>query len=118
MSALRRSLSRWILAVAAVVAGDFAFSGGRVFAVDPPADGSGLQKSFDLKKQLETGLKARRPSDFAYIKTVVAKVENGTLPRDLVTEAFLYARAQNSQYPIVYFQFTLKKLAAKAGVVP
>lgn len=113
MSALRNSLSHWFLvAVVAAVACESA----PAFAVDPPADGTGLQKSFDLRKQLETGLKARRPSDFAYIKTVVAKVENGTLPRDVVTEAFLYARAQDSPYPIVYFQFTLKKLAAKAGI--
>lgn len=87
-----------------------------VVAADPPAAGSGLQRSFDLKKQLETGLKARRPQDFTYINSIVAKVENGTLPQSLVTEAFIYSRKQGSRYPIVYFQFTLKKLADKAGV--
>lgn len=86
-------------------------------AVDPPSSGSGGKPNgFDLKKQLETGLKARRPSDFSYINWIVTKVQNGTLPRTLVDQSFLFARQQNSDYPIVYFQFCLKKLAQKAGV--
>jgi hypothetical protein len=86
-------------------------------AADPPASGDGgLKASFDLKKQLETGLKARRPSDFTYIQSIVDKVDNGTLPRKLVDNAFLYARNQGSRAPIVHFQFALKELAKKAGV--
>lgn len=81
----------------------------------PPPLGNSLPKSFDLKKQLETGLKARRPSDFAYIARVVGKVENGTLPRTLVDQSFMYARSRSKHYPIVYFQFTLEQLAKKAG---
>jgi len=94
---------------------------GAVLAADPapppaPALGSGgLPKSFDLKKQLELGLKARRPSDFAYIAKVVSRVENGTLPRTVVDQAFMYARGRHKEYPIVYFQFSLKELAKKAG---
>jgi hypothetical protein len=82
----------------------------------PLGNGSGLPDSFDLKKQLELGLKARRPSDFAYIERIVDKVNDGTLPRKLVDQAFLYARGRSKQYPIVYFQFTLKELTKKAGV--
>lgn len=96
-----------------------AFLAREAAAVDPPASGGGgLPKGFDLKRQLETGLKARRPSDFAYIASIVAKVENGTLPRTLVDQAFLFARQQHSDFPIVYFQFALKKMAAKVGVTP
>jgi hypothetical protein len=90
---------------------------GTTMAADPPASGAGgLQKSFDLQKQLETGLKARRPADFVYIKKIVNKVENGTLPRTLVDKAFLWARGQGSRAPIVHFQFALKELAKKANV--
>lgn len=86
-------------------------------AADPPSSGGGGKPAgFDLKKQLETGLKARRPSDFSYIQWIVTKVENGSLPRKLVEESFVFARQQNSDYPIVYFQFCLKKLAQRAGV--
>lgn len=82
------------------------------FSAAPCARGSTLT----LKKQLETGLRARRDSDFAYIAGIVAKVENGTLPRRLVDQAFLYSRARDPEYPLIYFQFTLKELAKKAGV--
>jgi hypothetical protein len=69
-----------------------------------------------LQKQLETGLKARRDSDFQYIGQIVAKVENGTLPRKIVDQAFLYSRARSRDYPLIYFQITIKQLAKKAGV--
>lgn len=88
----------------------------RIVAADPPASGSGLPAGFDLKKQLEKGLKAQRPSDFVYIQKVVAKVENGTLPRTLVEQAFLFARQSDRTYPFIYFQFALNKLAAKVGI--
>jgi hypothetical protein len=113
MSARRGWLKCLLLAPFALFAG--LSSSAR--AVDPPAvGGRGLQSSFDLKKQLQTGLKARRPQDFTYIDTIVAKVENGTLPQSLVTQAFIFSRQQYSEYPIIYFQFTLKKLAGKAGI--
>jgi hypothetical protein len=83
---------------------------------DAKAIGSGLPSSFDLKKQLETGLKARRPTDFEYIATIVDKVEKGELPQQLVDQAFLYARKKEQKVPIIYFQFSLKQLAQKAGV--
>lgn len=85
-------------------------------AAPPPATGDNLPKSFDLQKQLETGLKARRPEEFKYIKSIVAKVEAGTLPRKLVDQSFFYARQRSTTYPIIYFQYTLKELAKKAGV--
>lgn len=113
MSARRRWLKCLLVAPFATFLG----SSITALAVNPPPVGSGgLQSSFDLKKQLQTGLKARRPSDFAYIDVIVAKVRNGTLPQSLVTQAFIFSRQQNSEYPIIYFQFTLKKLAGKAGI--
>lgn len=83
---------------------------------NPIGNGGGLPSSFDLKKQLETGLKARKPTDFAYIADVVTKVENGTIPRKLVDQAFLYARGRSKKYPLVYFQFSLKELSRKTGI--
>lgn len=82
----------------------------------PAASGSGASSKYNLQKQLELGLKARRDSDFRYIANVVSRVENGTLPRKIVDQAFLYSRARSRDYPLVYFQTTLKLLAKKAGV--
>ena len=45
-----------------------------------------------LKDKLEKGLKARLPSEFAFIANVVSKVNDGTLPLSLVDSTFLWAR--------------------------
>jgi len=112
----RRSFLRWsrVAVVAAIAA--LVLSTVDASTAAPPTGGGGLQSSFDLQKQLETGLKARRPVDFAYIRTIVTKVENGTLPRPLVDQAYLYARSQGSKYPLVQFQFSLVELKKRAGV--
>jgi hypothetical protein len=99
------------LAVASVV-----LAAANVRAAAPSSSGSGGSAKYNLQKQLETGLKARRDSDFRYIANIVAKVENGTLPRRIVDQAFLYSRAKNPQYPLIYFQFSIKELSKKAGV--
>lgn len=86
-------------------------------AVDPPPPlGSGFPDGFTYQKQLETGLKARRPSDFMFIATIIAKIEAGELPQRLVNETFDYARGKSSHYPFIYFQFAIRKRAEKLGV--
>lgn len=69
----------------------------------------------DLKTALEKGLKARRPQEFAFIKEVVEKVDDGTLPLPLVKSTFLWARKQRP-YPTVYFEHGLKTRAKKLGI--
>jgi hypothetical protein len=87
----------------------------RLRAAEPAPIGSGLA-SLTFKQQLEKGLKARRPSDFAFIETVVANVDSGALSQKMVTETFGYARIKSSTYPFIYFQFAIRKRAAKLGV--
>jgi len=72
----------------------------------------------DLKQQLEKGLKARRPSEFAFINLVVAMVENDSLPMDLVKSTFLWARKKglSTRYPFPYFERALRIRAAKQGI--
>jgi len=88
----------------------------KVLKSDPAALGVGVAKSLDLKEQLEKALKARRPSDYAFIAKVVKQIETGRLPRKLVDQTMGYARSKNQQYPFIYFEFALKKQAEKIGV--
>jgi len=69
----------------------------------------------DLKVTLEKGLKARRPQEFAFLKLVVHRVEDGTLPLPLVESTFLWARKQRP-YPYMYFERGLKVRAKRIGV--
>ncbi len=72
-------------------------------------------KVADLKKQLEAGLRARRPAEFAFIAKVVELVESDVLPRKLVNNTFLWAR-KKKPYPFPYFKRALRILAAKLGI--
>jgi hypothetical protein len=76
-------------------------------------NGGGVTPKLDLKGQLEKGLFARRPVEFAYIAQVVAYVEAGVLPRSLVDTSFGWAR-QKSTRRLQYFQFALRARAEKA----
>jgi hypothetical protein len=69
----------------------------------------------DLTTQLEKGLYARRPSEFASVAKVVALVESGALPRSMVDSSFLWARKKPSKR-LQYFQFALTEQARKAGI--
>ena len=72
----------------------------------------------NLQQQLESGLKARRPEEFAFIQTVVSMVEDDTLPLDLVMSTFLWTRKnpKAKEYPFVYFQRALRERAKKLGI--
>jgi hypothetical protein len=80
----------------------------------PPIDGGGVA-GLNLKTQLETGLKARRPVEFAYIDQIVKLVESGQLPRSLVTSTFIWARRMPSKQ-LQYFQFALQARARNLKV--
>lgn len=85
-----------------------------VAASPPPIDGGGVV-GLDLKTQLEKGLLVRRPVDFAYIAQIVALVEDGKLPRQLVTSTFVWAKNMPTRQ-LQYFQFALQARSRKLGV--
>jgi hypothetical protein len=78
-----------------------------------PGD-SGLQVA-DLKDQLEGGLRARLPREFAFIDQVVDKVHAGELPLEMVMSTFQWARRKRP-YPFPYFERGLRLRAAKEGI--
>jgi len=69
-----------------------------------------------LKESLKAGLKCRRPVEFEFIDKVVAFVEAGKLPKDLVLNTFDWARKQRQDIPFPYFQQALILRAGKIGV--
>jgi len=73
----------------------------------------------DLKEQLENGLKARLPADFAFISKVVMLVEDNKIPLKTVKAVFQWARNKGAKnnYPFPYFQRALKIRAKKLGIV-
>jgi len=85
-------------------------------AADPPPsiNGGGVSK-LDLKSQLQKGLLARRPVEFEYIDQIIQLVEDGELPRELVTSTFVWARKKPSRR-LQYFQFALQARARNLDV--
>jgi len=70
-----------------------------------------------LRDRLEKDLKARRPSEFAFIDRVIELVETNVLPLRLVNATYLWARRQpRSQRPFQYFQRALRLQAARLGI--
>ncbi|HEV3343684.1 MAG TPA: hypothetical protein VG125_25150 [Pirellulales bacterium] len=68
-----------------------------------------------LKVQLERGLRAMRPVEFKFLREVVRQVNKGTLPQDLVEQAFLWAHKQRS-YRVQYFEKALQALAEQNNI--
>lgn len=68
-----------------------------------------------LKVQLEKGLRAMRPQDFAFLAVVLKQVDEEKLPRDMVEKAFLWARKQPANR-VQYFEKVLRLLAKRQGV--
>jgi len=101
---------KWIILL--VAAG---LAWGSASSLMPPTRTSAAQAIPDLKDTLEKGLKARLPREFAFIGLVVAKVESGELPLKVVLGTFKWARRKRP-YPFPYFEFALRRLAAKLGV--
>jgi len=69
----------------------------------------------ELQDQLESGLKARRPAEFAFIQRVVTLVEQGRLPVPLVVSTYRWAESKYKQ-PFPYFVRALRIRAARIGV--
>ena len=92
----------------------FGVSNDSADAQSSPTLGNAASTTF--KKTLETGLRARRPQEFAFLAKVATRVEDGTLPRSLVESTFFWARRQG-RYPFVYFEAGLRTRAKRIGVV-
>jgi len=80
-----------------------------------PRQFRGSGRVADLKSQLESGLRARRPKEFKFIADVVKLVETKKLPVEMVVETFHYARHKRP-YPFQYFQRALAIRAVRFGV--
>ena len=73
----------------------------------------------EFERILKAGMRARRPEEIAFIATVVALVRNGKLPRELVEASFAWVRQKKKyeRYPAVWFERSLRALAAREGIV-
>ena len=71
----------------------------------------------DLQTQLESGLRARRSVEFAFIQNVVRLVHNGRLPISVVKGSFHWARRRHLVIPYPYFERVMRLRAQKLGVV-
>ena len=96
------ALASWALMVAALRADD------------PVVGAGGLSSKLDYTSQLNMGLKARRPVEFAYIQQVVALVDDGELPKELVDTTFVWAYKKPTRR-LQYFQFALRARANQLG---
>ncbi len=106
-----RTILNWALAICLL-----GLAGDQVPAAQQPNPTPGVSgPAVDLKIQLEKGLKARLPREFAFIAQVVGKVDNDQLPRDLVESTFLWARVKRP-YPFPYFETGLRVRAARRGI--
>jgi hypothetical protein len=71
-------------------------------------------ESVTLHDRLTGVLKPRTEKERLFVNYVVARVENGQLPVEIVNAAFNYAR-NKKPYPFPYFQQVLPRIAAQAG---
>ena len=106
----RRGAARYFLAI--VCASIFALGGLHLASAQ---DSLRPGQMIELKEQLETGLRARLPSEFDYLDSIVTKVNTGQLPQSLVRSTFVYARKQR-RYPIRHFDQALRIRAKRQGI--
>lgn len=71
----------------------------------------------ELKDQLNFGLRTFTPGQKAFIDGVVARVDNGELPRAMVNVVFVWSRKRKPTFPFPYFEIAMRLLAERRGVV-
>ena len=81
-------------------------------ADDPPAVG----KVAGLEDRLKTGLRARQPEEFEFIRQVARLVREGQLPGKLVDSTYLWAIQRQQKYPYPLFRRALRLQADRRGV--
>ena len=109
----RRSWLKWLAIVIAFFTGvAVAESAEEPVRQDSPMPGVTV---LDLEQTLKSGLKARRPVEFDFIRLVVLKVKDNEIPIELVQSTFLWARRQ-AAVPYPYFERGLRERAARLGI--
>lgn len=84
-------------------------------AADDPLKIDATTPAGDLERTIKAGIKARRPSEIAFVESVVAKVKRGELSPALVRSSFMWARKQPKNQA-VYFEQVLRRMAERSGV--
>ncbi|MEC8557220.1 MAG: hypothetical protein VXZ82_19635 [Planctomycetota bacterium] len=69
-----------------------------------------------LEDQLISGLRAATPGQKDYLRQIVALVNAGTLPRQMVNLLYTWAIKRKPKVPFPYFQFALRVLAKRRGI--
>jgi hypothetical protein len=70
----------------------------------------------ELRDQLNFGLRTFTPQQKQFIDQVVARVDNGTLPRAMVNVVFVWSRKRKPNAPFPYFEIAMRLLAERRGV--
>ena len=104
LRAMTRRICLFVLATAVGVLG--------IGVVAAKAD----EKNANLNETLRSVLKCRRQDEFAFVESVVEKVNQGDLPRDLVISMMQWAKDRRPEFPFPYFKEGIKRRAAKIGV--
>jgi len=109
-------MSRTILCLT-VAGGIFFWAAGQTAIAAQPTENPASSEGAvaNLKVQLQAGLKARLPGEFAFIDRVIAMVDQKQLPFDLVQSTFMWARVKKP-YPFPYFENGLRTRAARQGI--
>ena len=68
-----------------------------------------------LKETLTFGLRPRLPADYAFIDVVIARVDNKTLPLELVIAVYRWS-LDKRPYPYPFFERALRVKARAIGV--
>ncbi len=81
------------------------------------AERQSSQNVAPLADQLAKGLRAVTPEQLQFVQVVVAAVDQGQLPRAMVTLVYRWALERNPRVPFPYFEYALRTLSQRRGVV-
>jgi hypothetical protein len=65
---------------------------------------------------IKAGLRTAEPEDQGFVERVMANVDRGEVPRDLVESTFLWARQKDSDRKFQYFKHALVERARRMGI--
>ena len=65
---------------------------------------------------IKAGLRTAEPEDQGFVERVMANVDCGIVPRDLVESTFDWARKQNTKRKFQYFKYALIERARTMGI--
>ena len=75
------------------------------------------QNLVSLEDQLNAGLRVVTPGQRAFVTLVANYVKVGKIPRAMVTLVYTWSLKRNPRVPFPYFQFALRALAKRRGIV-